>query len=62
VPTLLKGSTDPVFEGEAQVLNNAIQNIGMGRYQWQLSIVVGSFDWPAITAHGYFIDSTYHYP
>ena len=41
VPTLLKGSIDPVYEGKAQVLNGAIQDIGMGRYQWQLFVVVG---------------------
>lgn len=41
VPTLLKGSIDPVYEGKAQLLNSAIQEIGMGRYQWQLFIVVG---------------------
>lgn len=41
VPTLLKGSIDPVYEGKAQVLNSAIQEIGMGWYQWQLFIVVG---------------------
>ena len=41
VPTLLKGTIDPVYEGKAQVLNSAIQDIGMGRYQWQLFIVVG---------------------
>ena len=41
VPTLLKGSIDPVYEGKAQVLNSAIQDIGMGWYQWQLFVVVG---------------------
>ena len=41
VPTLLKGSIDPVYEGKAQLLNSAIQDIGMGRYQWQLFVVVG---------------------
>lgn len=41
VPTLLKGAIDPVYEGKAQVLNSAIQDIGMGRYQWQLFVVVG---------------------
>ena len=41
VPTLLKGSIDPVYEGKAQILNSAIQEIGMGRYQWQLFVVVG---------------------
>ncbi|EXJ89840.1 MFS transporter, metabolite:H+ symporter [Capronia epimyces CBS 606.96] len=39
-----KGSTDPVYEAKARVLNRAIQDIGMGWYQWQLFIVVG-FGW-----------------
>ena len=43
VPTLLKGSIDPVYEGKAQVLNSAIQDIGMGWYQWQLFVVVGGW-------------------
>ncbi|RDL40148.1 MFS general substrate transporter [Venustampulla echinocandica] len=38
------GTVDPVYELKARVLNNAIQEIGMGRYQWQLFIVVG-FGW-----------------
>ena len=42
--TLLRGDSDPVYEAKARVLNNAIQEIGMGRYQWQLFIVVG-FGW-----------------
>lgn len=45
VPTLLKGSIDPVYENKAQTLNTAIQDIGIGRYQWQLFIVVGGFGW-----------------
>ena len=45
VPILLKGSIDPVYEGKAQTLNTAIQEIGMGWYQWQLFIVVGGFGW-----------------
>jgi len=45
VPTLLKGALDPVYEGKARVLNTTIQEIGMGRYQWQLFIVVGGFGW-----------------
>ena len=45
VPTLLKGTLDPVYAGKAQVLNTAIQDIGMGKYQWQLFIVVGGFGW-----------------
>ena len=45
VPLVLKGVIDPVYEGKAQVLNTAIQDIGMGWYQWQLFIVVGGFGW-----------------
>ena len=46
IPTPLEGAgIDPVYEGKARVLNNAIQDIGMGRYQWQLFIVVGGFGW-----------------
>lgn len=32
-----EGTLDPVYEAKAKVLNKAIQNIGMGRYQWQVS-------------------------
>lgn len=39
-----KGQIDPVFEAKARVLNHAIQDIGMGWYQWQLFIMVG-FGW-----------------
>lgn len=45
IPSPLKGATDPVYEGKARALNTAIQEIGMGRYQWQLFIVVGGFGW-----------------
>lgn len=38
------GSLDPVYAAKARVLNKAIQEIGMGRYQWQLFIVIG-FGW-----------------
>lgn len=41
---VLHGATDPVYEGKALVLNEAIQEIGMGWYQWQLFVVVG-FGW-----------------
>lgn len=41
---VLQGATDPAYEGKARVLNQAIQEIGMGWYQWQLFIVVG-FGW-----------------
>ena len=39
-----EGSLDPVYEAKARVLNKAIQDIGMGRYQWQLFVVIG-FGW-----------------
>ncbi|CAI4215274.1 unnamed protein product [Parascedosporium putredinis] len=39
-----QGALDPVYEAKARVLNRAIQDIGMGWYQWQLFIVVG-FGW-----------------
>jgi hypothetical protein len=39
-----KGTIDPVYEAKARVLNHAVQEIGMGWYQWQLFIVVG-FGW-----------------
>lgn len=35
------GTLDPVYEAKARVLNRAIQDIGMGWYQWQLFIVIG---------------------
>ena len=38
------GTFDPVYEAKARVLNAAIQEIGMGTYQWQLFVVVG-FGW-----------------
>lgn len=46
---------DPVYAAKARVLNRAIQNIGMGSYQWQLFVVVGfgwSMDniWPIVTS------------
>ena len=52
---LPKGTMDPVYEAKAQVLNNAVQEIGMGRYQWQLFVVVGfgwASDnlWPVVTS------------
>ncbi|KAJ1330868.1 MFS-type transporter-like protein [Microdochium nivale] len=50
-----RGQLDPVYEAKARVLNKAIQDIGMGRYQWQLFVVVGfgwASDnlWPIITS------------
>lgn len=29
------------FTGKAKVINRAIQDIGMGRYQWELFILCG---------------------
>ena len=36
-----KGTIDPVYEAKARVLNRAIQDIGMGKYQWQLFTLCG---------------------
>ncbi|KAL1606874.1 hypothetical protein SLS59_002572 [Nothophoma quercina] len=49
------GSLDPVYAAKARVLNKAIQEIGMGKYQWQLFIVIGfgwAMDnlWPIVTS------------
>lgn len=41
-----QGTLDPVYEAKARVLNHAIQDIGMGRYQWALFVTVG-FGWAA---------------
>ncbi|KAK2761201.1 hypothetical protein FQN54_001722 [Arachnomyces sp. PD_36] len=51
----LEGVADPAYEGKAHVLNKAIQDIGMGKYQWQLFVVIGfgwASDnmWPIITS------------
>jgi MFS family permease len=35
---------DPVYAAKARLLNKSIQDIGMGKYQWQLFIVIG-FGW-----------------
>ncbi|KAI0786187.1 MFS general substrate transporter [Abortiporus biennis] len=35
---------DPVYHAKATILNDALQEIGMGRYQWYLFIVTG-FGW-----------------
>jgi hypothetical protein len=38
------GEVDPLYQAKAQVLNDAISDIGMGRYQWHLFLVAG-FGW-----------------
>jgi hypothetical protein len=38
VSVLEDGALDPVYEAKAKVLNREVQQIGMGRYQWQVSI------------------------
>ncbi|KAH8157317.1 hypothetical protein CIB48_g10934 [Xylaria polymorpha] len=50
-----KDSVDIVYARKAAVLNRAIKDIGMGKYQWQLFIVVGfgwASDnlWPVVTS------------
>ncbi|KAL8964295.1 MAG: hypothetical protein Q9197_006972 [Variospora fuerteventurae] len=54
-PVLDRSMVDPVYQAKAHVLNNAIQQIGMGKYQWELFVLVGfgwSMDnmWPIITS------------
>ncbi|KAI5114920.1 hypothetical protein M0805_005513, partial [Coniferiporia weirii] len=41
---LLDVGIDPVYQAKARVLNNAIQEVGMGKYQWYLFVVTG-FGW-----------------
>ncbi|CAG8395163.1 unnamed protein product [Penicillium salamii] len=45
-PTELASATDgdANYKAKAEVLNRALQDIGMGRYQWQLFVVIG-FGW-----------------
>ena len=43
-PTAVLKGIDPVYEAKANLLNAAIQEIGMGWYQWQMFVVVG-FGW-----------------
>ncbi|KAG9090947.1 hypothetical protein FRC07_011974, partial [Ceratobasidium sp. 392] len=43
---LPKGSVNPIYQAKAELLNDAIQEIGMGKYQWHLFIVTG-FGWLA---------------
>ncbi|KAI0632770.1 MFS general substrate transporter [Trametes polyzona] len=38
------GTVDPIYQAKARVLNAAIQEIGMGKYQWWLFSVAG-FGW-----------------
>ncbi|KAK7050280.1 putative MFS-type transporter PB1E7.08c [Favolaschia claudopus] len=37
-------AVDPIYQAKARILNNALQDIGMGRYQWALFVVTG-FGW-----------------
>lgn len=37
---------DSAYDKKSKVINKAIQDIGMGRYQWQLFILAG-FGWTA---------------
>lgn len=39
-----ESGVDPVYQAKARILNDAFQEIGMGRYQWYLFIVTG-FGW-----------------
>ncbi|PSR94564.1 hypothetical protein PHLCEN_2v4432 [Hermanssonia centrifuga] len=35
---------DPIYQAKAKILNDAFQEMGMGRYQWYLFLVTG-FGW-----------------
>ncbi|KAK7059886.1 MFS general substrate transporter [Favolaschia claudopus] len=37
-------AVDPIYQAKARILNNALQDIGMGRYQWAVFVVTG-FGW-----------------
>jgi hypothetical protein len=39
-----EGQVHPQYQAKAQVLNDAIQEVGMGKYQWHLFVVAG-FGW-----------------
>ncbi|KII86743.1 hypothetical protein PLICRDRAFT_267090 [Plicaturopsis crispa FD-325 SS-3] len=39
-------AVDPVYQAKARILNDALQEIGMGKYQWYLFVVAG-FGWLA---------------
>ncbi|SJL17551.1 related to sugar transporter [Armillaria ostoyae] len=39
-----QGTLDPIYQRKAHILNDAIQDIGMGKYQWALFVVTG-FGW-----------------
>jgi len=39
-----EGQIDPAYHAKVQLLNDAIQEIGMGKYQWHLFCVAG-FGW-----------------
>ncbi|KAH9031886.1 MFS general substrate transporter [Lactarius pseudohatsudake] len=49
-----EGSVDPVYQAKARMLNQALQEIGMGKYQWGLFVVAGfgwftDSAWPLVT-------------
>jgi hypothetical protein len=37
------GSVDPVYHAKARVLNQALQEIGMGKYQVRVSVYLASW-------------------
>jgi hypothetical protein len=39
-------AVNPIYQAKAPVLNDALQDVGMGRYQWGLFVVTG-FGWLA---------------
>ncbi|KAG6809662.1 hypothetical protein H0H92_015246 [Tricholoma furcatifolium] len=43
-------AVDPVYQAKAKILNEAMQEIGMGRYQWLLFFVTGFGYWGSVSA------------
>ncbi|KIY49468.1 MFS general substrate transporter [Fistulina hepatica ATCC 64428] len=55
------GAVDPLYQQKARILNSAIQEIGMGRYQYYLFVVAG-FGWFAYLITGLILTSvTYEF-
>jgi hypothetical protein len=39
---LTDDAVDPIYQAKAHILNDALQEIGMGRYQWYVVHLFGS--------------------
>ncbi|KAK0185039.1 MFS general substrate transporter [Armillaria mellea] len=43
-----QGTIDPIYQRKAHILNDAIQDIGMGKYQWVLFVIVTGLILPPV--------------